>query len=116
MGWTAAAALALSMSASMSLACEQHTQAADVKDPKAVAANGKQAGCDKPCCEKQAATDAKAAPGATPVANVANGVPCDGARAADGKGCPKKAALVAKSESAKDPAKAEPSPNAGANR
>ena len=117
MGWTAAAALALALIATRSSwACEQHAEAAEAKDPKAVAAGGETAGCDKPCCAKKSAADAKSVAAPAPAANAANAIPCDGAKSADGKSCPKKAAMVAKVEPTKDAPKAEPTPNAGANR
>jgi hypothetical protein len=123
MGWTAAAAIALAMTATSSWACDQHAQAADAK---AVAANGEAKGCDKPCCATKTADDAKnaVAPAAALAAvNTDDGKkcdkPCDAGKTADGKGCPKKGAMVAKAEPAKDAPKAdpaEPAPNAGANR
>jgi hypothetical protein len=123
MGWTAAAAIALTMTATTSFACDEHAQAADAKDPKAVAAAGDAKGCDKPCCAKKTAADAKAAAAPTaalPAVNAADAkpaeAPCAAAHAADGKSCPKKTGLVAKAEPAKDTPAAEPAPTSGANR
>jgi hypothetical protein len=122
MGWTAAAALAFVMTATASSACDEHAQAADSKDPSAVAAAGDPKGCDKPCCAKKTAADAKTAPApvaaaaAIPAAEAkAAEAPC-AAHGAEGKSCPKKAAVVAKAESAKDVPVAEPAPASGANR
>ena len=89
-------------------------------------ANADTKGCDKPCCGKKAAVEAKAAaaPTALPAANVAEATPCAGAKA-DAQGCAKKSATVAavqpakpqtgKDAAAKEPA-AEAAPSSGANR
>ena len=121
MGWTAAALLAFGLTATVSVACEEHAQAADAKDPNAVPTADVK-GCDKPCCAKKTASDAKVA--AAPAAAVAAvpaveaktaEAPC-AAHAADAKSCPKKAAVVAKAEPAKEAPVAEPTATSGANR
>lgn len=115
------AALALAVSVSAGLACDQHTQAADAndtkdakdaKDAKTLAANGSAKGCDMPCCaHSHAASNDKNA------ANEAGEKPC---AAHDAKGCPKKAgttgATAAKTGPAEDMAKAEPAADPGTNR
>ena len=110
-GWTLAA-VALAVSGSAGFACDQHAQAAEAKDVKAVAANGNAKGCDMPCCAHAAAAanDKNAAP-------PAGEKPCS---AHEAKGCPKKAgataAAVAKAEPAQDAAKAEPAVDPGTHR
>ena len=91
-------AVALGVSASSAFACNEHAQAAEVKDEKVVAAKADTKDCDMPCCAKaKAASDKKIA--------AAPEKPC---AAHDAKGCPKKAeakaAAVAKAEPAKDAA------------
>ncbi len=103
-------ALALAVSASAALACDRHTDAAEAKDAKAVAANGDAKGCTMPCCaHAEAAADTKtaAAVGEKPCA------------AHDAKGCPKKAAVATaalKTEPAKDAAAAGPPAAPGTHR
>jgi hypothetical protein len=110
-GWTLAA-VALATAASAGLACDQHAQAAEAKDMKAVAANDAAKGCDMPCCaHANSAVNDKIA------ADAVAEKPCS---AQAPKGCPKKAtataAAVAKSEPAKEAAKAEPPADPGTNR
>lgn len=112
------AAVALTVSVSTGFACDQQAPAADskeatdAKDAKTVAANGHAAGCDMPCCAhaKDAVNDKNAA-------NAPAEKPC---AAHDAKGCPKKAApaavAAAKSEPAKDAAKAQPAAAPGTHR
>ena len=110
-GWTLAA-IALATAASAGLACDQHAQAAEAKDMKAVAANDAAKGCDMPCC-----AHANAAANDKTAADAATEKPC---AAHATKGCPKKAtatvAAVAKTEPAKQAAKAEPAADPGTNR
>ena len=110
-GWTLAA-VALAVSASTGFACDQHAQAAEAKDVKAVAANGDAKGCDMPCC-----AHANAAANDKPAAGAPAEKPC---AAHDPKGCPKKAgataAAIAKTEPAKEAAKVEPPADPGTNR
>ena len=111
-GWTLAAVV-LAVSAPAGFACDQHAQSADANNTKAVAATGDAKGCDMPCCAhaKAAADDVKAAAAAT------DEKPCAGHGP---KGRPKKAGAtataVAKTEPAKDAAKAAPAADPGTNR
>ena len=106
------AAVALAVSASTCVACGEQAQAADAKDVKTVAANGETKGCDMPCC-----AHANAVANDKNAANAPGDKPC---AAHDAKGCPKKAGATAvtaaKSEPAKDTAKAEPAVDPGTNR
>ena len=106
------AALALAVSASTCLACNEQAQAADAKDVKTVAANGDAKGCDMPCC-----AHASAAANDKNVALKAGDKPC---AAHEAKGCSKKAgataAAVAGVEPAQDAAKAEPAADPGTHR
>ena len=103
-------ALALGVSASSVLACEEHARAAEAKDAKAVAVKVDAKDGDMPCCaHAKAAGDKKIA--------AAGEKPC---AAHDTKGCPKKAAVtaaaVAKAEPAKDAAPVAPSADPGTHR
>lgn len=120
MGWTAAAALALTVTATAGFACDQHAQAAAGTDAKAGATGGDAKGCAMPCCAKKAAAEAKHEVKAAPAVAANEGAakcdkPCDAGKTADGKSCPKKTA-VAKAEPAKDSPKAVPAPDSGASR
>ena len=110
-GWTLAA-VALAVSASTGFACDQHAQAAEAKDVKAVATNGEVKGCDMPCC-----AHATTAANDKPAPDAAAAKPCT---AHDAKGCPKKAGstapTVATTEPAKEAAKTEPAADPGTNR
>ena len=105
--WTLAA-FAVAVSVSAGWACDGHAQDADAKDGKTAAAQGDAKGCDMPCCaHAHDAANAKTAEG------TADDKPCAGH---DPKGCPKKAAAVAKPDAVKDTPKAEPSANSGTQR
>jgi hypothetical protein len=99
-------AVALGVSASAVLACDEHARAAEAKDEKVVAAKD----CDMPCCaHAKAAADKKVVAAAEK--------PCAGH---DAKGCPKKAAVtaaaMAKAEPAKDAAPVAPTADPGTHR
>lgn len=109
-----AAAVAVVVTASAAFACDQHAEAAAVKDSKAVVVNANQKDCDMPCC-----AHAKNAVAAKADAPKAGDTPC-AAHAA--KGCAKKASTAvaqvepAKVEPAKEAVKAEPAVDPGTNR
>jgi hypothetical protein len=93
--WTLAS-LALVVAANTGWACDAQAQNADAKDKdgKVVSGQADAKGCDMPCC-----AHAHDTAGAKTAEGVAADKPCAGH---DPKGCPKKAALVAKTEAVKD--------------
>lgn len=110
LGWTLAG-LALALSFSAGLACDQQAKNTEGKDTPVAAAKLEGAGCDMPCCaHAKAADDEKVAAVAPPADK-----PCAGHGS---KGCPKRAAATAaaKAEPAKDVAETDTPSSPGTNR